>query len=216
MEARRAEIQARRYEFNSLRDSERDKNLDDIFVWGINDTLQLILAGTEPYDGHPWLNYQPVGFTFLPKSDNSKVMNLKIWDLNSKESFQLFDKHVLIFNIYSPIATVGEVYDEEQERWVFIDEDQKSYLFFTAYTEDSNQDGIIDLKDNRQLYMLDLKTLEVMLLQDRVLCSTFSRRNKLWNITYFDETESGNIRRIGTFDFNSDQYKTQQIVDETR
>jgi hypothetical protein len=78
------------------------------------------------------------------------LVNVSLYDVESKKQKKLFDKPVLIKTLYYPSFTN----DTLNYKPVIRD-----FYMVSVYDEDTNKDGLINLKDLRRFYAFDLNGL---------------------------------------------------------
>ncbi len=95
-------------------------------------------------DGNQWNN------NFMPGLQavyGFNLVNLSLKTVNTQTQKLLFEKPVLIKTLYVPTFTNDTLFNKPVKR---------NYYMVSAYDEDTNKDGFINLKDLRRFYVFDL------------------------------------------------------------
>ena len=77
-----------------------------------------------------------------------KMVNVQHHHTGTKQSKQLFSKPVLINTLYYPTYSKDTLNNLPVRR---------NYMMVSAYTEDTNQDGVLDRKDLRRFLLFDME-----------------------------------------------------------
>lgn len=96
-------------------------------------------------ENYEWNNHIMPGFEAV---FGYNLVNISHTDLTSGEQKNFFEKPALIKTLYYPSYSKDSLFKKP----VF-----RNYFMVTAYNYDTNKDGFINLKDQRHMYLFDLK-----------------------------------------------------------
>jgi hypothetical protein len=119
------------------------------------------------------------------------LVNVSLKNVNTQTQKLLFEKPVLIKTLYFPSFTKDTLFNKPIKR---------NYYMISAYDEDSNKDGFINLKDLRRFYMFDLdggNKENLVPLNYSVISSEYDCANDfMYVFAQLDENKNGQIDEI--------------------
>jgi hypothetical protein len=114
------------------------------------------------------------------------MVNVSLYNIDTKKQITLFDKPVLIKTLYYPSFTKDTLNNKPIIR---------SCYMISVYDEDTNKDGFINLKDLRHFYMFDLEGLnkkELIPKNYSVISSEYDSANDyMYVFAQLDENNNG-------------------------
>ena len=114
------------------------------------------------------------------------LVNVSLKNVNTQEQKKLFDNPVLIKTLYIPSFTKDTLFNNPVKR---------NYYLVSAYNEDTNKDGFINMKDLRRFYVFDLDggTKEILVPENySVVSSEYDCANDFMYVyAQLDENKNG-------------------------
>lgn len=114
------------------------------------------------------------------------MMNVSHYDINSAKQRNFFEKPVLIRTVYYPTFSKDTLNANPITR---------DYFMVTVYNEDTNNDGFINLKDLRRMYLFNLKgeKLKALIPENySVFKSEYDPENDfMYVFAYLDKNKNG-------------------------
>lgn len=133
--------------------------------------------------GNQWHNNFIPGFHAVY---GYNLINVSLYDVESKKQKSIFDKPVLIKTIYYPSFTSDTLNYKPVKRGFYL---------ISVYDEDTNKDGFINQKDLRHIYSFDLDGLHKMELIPHnysVISSEYDSANDyMYVFAQLDENNNG-------------------------
>lgn len=134
-------------------------------------------------EGNQWnYNFMPG----LQAVHGYNLVNVSLKNVKTQKQKTLFEKPVLIKTLYIPSFSNDTLFNEPVKR---------NYYLISAYDEDTNEDGYINLKDLRRFYVFDIKGLnkESMIPKDySVISSEYDCANDfMYVFAQLDENKNG-------------------------
>ncbi len=134
-------------------------------------------------DGNQWHgNFMPG----LEAVYGFNMVNVSLYNIETKEQKTLFEKSVLIKTLYYPSFSKDTLNYKPVSR---------EFYMISVYDEDTNKDGFINLKDLRRLYTFDIMGLnkkELIPLDYSVISSQYDPANDyMFVFAQLDENKNG-------------------------
>lgn len=118
-------------------------NRDSTTFIGSND-FHYSYSGEENNEGNAWHGHYLPGFS---AAYGYNLVNVSHHDTQTQKTKSFFDKPVLIKTLYYPSFSKDTLNHKPVNR---------NYFMISAYDEDTNKDGFINMRDLRRLYYFDI------------------------------------------------------------